>query len=126
MAAISHSPKDRAYHREAYPFLFDALQHAQEDLGRDGRSTTTGHVSGPELLEGVKSLALERFGLMARTVLNQWKIYSTADFGKMVFELIEAGEMRKTPDDQLEDFVDVYNFVDVFDHQYELDTRNAI
>lgn len=125
MAALRQSPQERTYHRDGYTFIFAGLKHSQDSLGRDRSSSNTGHVSGPELLIGVKGLAQEKFGLMARSVLGTWGIHSTADIGKMVFELIEAGDMSKTSDDRLEDFVDVYDFAEVFDRSYNIDTSNA-
>jgi uncharacterized repeat protein (TIGR04138 family) len=73
----------------------------------------------------MRELALEQFGLLARVVLRQWGIESTDDVGRMVFELIERGEMRKTPRDRLSDFFDVYDFDEVFDRLYRIDTRHA-
>ncbi|MEP3479362.1 MAG: Minf_1886 family protein [Fuerstiella sp.] len=125
MAATRQTPTKRAYHRDGYTFIFSGLKYAQDHLGRDRSSSNTGHVSGPELLIGIKGLAQEKFGLMARSVLGTWGIQSTADIGKMVFELIEDGDMSKTTDDRLEDFVDVYDFAEVFDRSYEIDTSQA-
>lgn len=125
MAALRQSSQQRAYHRDGYTFIFAGLKFAQDSLGRDRSSSNTGHVSGPELLLGVKGLAQEKFGLMARSVLGTWGIHSTADIGKMVFELIASGDMSKTNDDRLEDFVDVYDFAEVFDRSYKIDISNA-
>jgi uncharacterized repeat protein (TIGR04138 family) len=109
--------RDGRYAYEAYEFMFQALHHSQKMLGReppeDSRSQPTAeskyHVSGPELLAGVRDLALREFGLMARTVLHLWGIRSTADFGEIVFNLIEAGLMSKTSQDRREDFHNVYD-----------------
>ncbi|MEQ9069739.1 MAG: hypothetical protein RLO18_23600, partial [Gimesia chilikensis] len=83
------------------------------------------HVSGQELLEGVRVLALKQFGLMTQTVFKQWGVHSTKDFGKMVFEMIEHGRMRKTDNDRLEDFVDIYDFQQAFDANYIIDTSEV-
>ncbi len=115
----------RTYHKNAYQFVFAALRHAQENLGRDRSDHSTGHVSGRELLEGVRELAQQHYGLMAVSVFAKWGVNSTEDFGKMVFELIESGEMRKTDDDHLEDFVDLYDFNKVFVEDYVVDTAKA-
>lgn len=113
------------YHPNAYQFVFAALRHSQENLGRDRADHNTGHVSGNELLEGIRDLACQHFGLMTIPVFADWGVRSTEDFGKIVFELIEAGEMRKTDDDHLEDFVDVYDFRKAFDQDYQIDTSSA-
>ena len=115
------------YHQQAYHFVFDALQFSQERLGRPAGEgpEQEKHISGPELLDGIRSIALERFGLMTRTVFRHWGIQETADFGRIVFELIERGEMRKTERDQLADFFEVYDFEDAFDQGYCIDIRTA-
>lgn len=113
------------YHPHAYQFVFDALRHAQENLGRAQGDQATGHVSGRELLEGVRDLAREQFGLMTIPVFAEWGIRKTDDFGRMVFELIEAGEMRKTDEDHFEDFVEVYDFREAFVDSYQIDTTRA-
>jgi uncharacterized repeat protein (TIGR04138 family) len=124
--AASHlRPK---FHRNVEPFLFDALRRAQSRLGRahiGNACDPTAHISGPELLESIREFALERFGLMARTVFHCWSIHSTDDFGRVVFELIERGEMSKTDSDQLADFCNVYDFEEALDNQYQIDVSRA-
>jgi uncharacterized repeat protein (TIGR04138 family) len=121
--------EDRRYAPAAYEFVFLALRYAQEVLGmgREAPSEPAGepapeeeaetgprgperHVSGQDLCEAARQLALEQFGYMAKTVLNSWGIRSTADIGEIVYNLIRIGQMRKTPDDRIEDFHDVYDF----------------
>src|SRR5436853_2465738 len=117
---MMHHPKlddlirrDSRYPLEAYEFLYAALEHSQKMLQRlppEGRlPEEEHHVSGPELLDGVRDLALREFGLMARTVFRLWGINRTDDFGEMVFNLVEAGLMSKTSDDQRQDFHNVYD-----------------
>jgi uncharacterized repeat protein (TIGR04138 family) len=115
------------FHQNAYQFVFAALRHTQQKLGRGSRRTAEAesHISGQELLEGVRDLGLEQFGLMAAMVFRHWGVRTTADFGRIVFELIERGEMRKTDRDQLEDFFDVYDFEEALDQNYRIDTRQA-
>ena len=125
MSTLPNAVQTRKYHKNAYQFVFAALRHVQEKLGRDRKDQHTGHVSGRELLFGVRDLARLHFGLMTVSVFQRWGITSTEDFGKMVFELIEAGEMRKTDDDVLEDFVGVYDFNEAFVVEYDVDTAQA-
>jgi uncharacterized repeat protein (TIGR04138 family) len=116
------------YHPNAYLFMQAALRRTQQHLGRpqaQGPHDEQAHVSGRELLDGIRIFAIEQFGLMARTVLACWGIHSTDDFGRMVFELIERGDMLKTENDQLSDFFDHYDFADAFERQYEIDVRHA-
>ena len=72
------------------------------------------HVSGTELLEGIRRFALAEFGPLAMTVLNHWGISKTVDFGHLVFNLVEKGVLGKTSDDKLEDFADGYEFEHAF------------
>lgn len=104
------------YHSDAYDFVFDALRYTQKAARRlspahetDGDADES-HVTGQELLSGIRELALEQFGLMARTVFASWGITSTEDFGRIVFELVDEGRMRKTDRDQLSDFYEVFDF----------------
>lgn len=143
---------DRRYPWEAYVFVFEALNYAQNVLGygvetasepldpslparEEGEEPTLPellattdtsiegfeekelghrHVTGQELCEAIRLFALEQYGYMAKTVLNQWGIRSTGDFGEMVFNLIRIGQMRKTPLDRREDFNGVYDFNSAF------------
>ena len=63
--------RDDRYRREAYRFVQEGLEFTMQRRGRRG------HVSGRELVLGMRDLACERFGLMARTVLSQWGVTST-------------------------------------------------
>jgi uncharacterized repeat protein (TIGR04138 family) len=127
MSATQKTPPPRLrYHPRAYDFLFAALRRSQQRLGRspthgDERS----HISGPELLEGIRDIALEQFGLMAQSVFHCWSVHTTEDFGRMVFDLIERGEMSKTDSDQLSDFSDVFDFEETLVNQYEIDVSRA-
>jgi uncharacterized repeat protein (TIGR04138 family) len=129
MPTTSKTPVARTrYHRNAYRFVFAALRYTQENLERvgiDEDDEEEHHISGEELLEGIRQFALEQFGLLAPTIFRQWDVKSTDDFGRIVFEKIECGEMRKTDRDQLSDFFDVYDFDEAFDRQYRVDTSNV-
>lgn len=117
------------YHPNAYQFIFAALRYTQQELGRgiesESEEAPDAHISGTELLEGIRQFALQEFGLLARTVFRGWGIEQTEDFGRVVFELVERGEMRKTENDQLSDFVDVYEFAQAFDEAYKIDCSVA-
>ena len=73
------------------------------------------HVSGQQLCLGLRDFAIERYGLLARRVLEHWNIRRTDDFGRIVYHMIEAGLMTRQDDDQIEDFFGVYDFNVVFD-----------
>ncbi len=120
--------EDRRYRFEAYVFIFEALRYAHDvlEMGAEGPSEPSPvmtdepeeheehvaerHVTGQELCEAIRRYALEQYGYMAKTVLNNWGIHNTGDFGEIVFNLIRAGQMRKTPSDTRVDFDDVYDF----------------
>lgn len=125
MTTVRNQSTSRTYHPLAYKFVFSALRFTQEQLGRDRTTEVTGHISGPELLDGIRLLGLQHFGMLSIAVFKAWGIDSTDDFGRIVFQLIEAGEMRKTPNDQLTDFFGVYDFQKVFHEDYTLDTTEA-
>jgi uncharacterized repeat protein (TIGR04138 family) len=111
--------RDRRYHRDAYFFVFEALRFAQEQLGI-GDMATPGdpdpkvehHVSGQQLCEAIRQYAVQQYGMLAKNVLNEWGVRSTVDFGEIVFNLIDIGEMKKTDSDRREDFEDVFDFDD--------------
>ena len=107
--------KNKQYKFEAYSFVMAALHQTVTKLAKPR------HISGQELLEGIRAYALEQYGPMARTVLNYWGIEKTEDFGKIVFALVEVGILRKQPGDKLEDFKEVYKFEEVFDKGYQIE-----
>ena len=118
--------RDPRYAYEAYEFIDRALQHTQKMLGRERSPDATPgdprlHVSGRELLQGARELALAEFGWMARTVFAMWGIHCTGDFGNIVFNLIDAGLMSKNDDDTVDDFHDVYDFEQALDYRIQLD-----
>lgn len=96
------------YKLDAYSFLLSALHHTMEKINPPR------HITGGEFCEGIRNYAINQFGPMARAVLEYWGIKNTLDFGNMVFDLVEAELMRKTDEDSLDDFKDVYDFDAVF------------
>ncbi|HJX98922.1 MAG TPA: Minf_1886 family protein [Chthoniobacterales bacterium] len=104
---------DPRYQREAYIFLRDALDFTTKQQ-KKAKGTTVRHVSGPELLEGVRQYALKEFGPMVITVFESWGIRSCEDIGHMVFNLINAGIFGKTDEDSIEDFKSVFDFQEAF------------
>ena len=104
---------DLRFERDAYVFLRDALDFTTKRQ-KKAKGTSVRHVTGPELLEGLRQYSLKEFGPMVMTVFDSWGIHSSADIGNMVFNLIGAGIFGKTEEDSLEDFRNVYNFEEVF------------
>lgn len=100
--------ENKPYTLEAFKFVLDALHETVTVLDKPR------HVSGQELLEGIRLYAIKEYGPLAKTVLNYWGIHETEDFGKIVFLLVEIGLLRKQPDDKIEDFRGVYSFDQAF------------
>jgi len=129
--------RDPRYPYEAYEFMFAALAHTQKLLDRlpreepdeeeagEAEGQTCHHVSGAELLHGVRDLALREFGLMARTVFRMWGVNNTSDFGEIVFNLIEAGLMSKTDEDTRADFADVYDLDEALVQDYHIEATEG-
>jgi uncharacterized repeat protein (TIGR04138 family) len=112
---LAITERDTRYAYEAYPFVLGGVETAVAALDEPR------HVSGAELCDSLREIALARFGPLAKDVLNFWGIRATADFGNIVFHLVEAGLLLKTEEDSLADFIDVYDF----DAAFEEDSGGA-
>jgi uncharacterized repeat protein (TIGR04138 family) len=125
---------DKRYHFDAYVFVFEALRYAQEKMGlgaiSDGdpdepEGEPERHVTGPQLCEAMRRYAHEQYGYLAKQVLNHWGVTSTGDFGEIVFNLIEIGQMKKTSDDRREDFDGVFDFDEAFQHSFQIQSVDS-
>lgn len=105
--------QDHRFARDAYNFLREALDHTQKQIGRENRGAVR-HVTGQELLEGIRQYALQQFGPMTITVLEEWGIKNCRDFGEIVFNMVECGLLAKTDKDTRADFQHGYDFADAF------------
>lgn len=99
--------------------LSKSVIQAIEDAG--GLEKLNRHVGGPQLCWGLRDYALQRWGILAQTVLDRWNIKSTYDFGRIVFAMIEHNLMQKQPNDSIDDFKDVYGFDQAMRESYQLD-----
>lgn len=129
---------DRRYKFEAYNFVREALNCAQQQLQSqapvlaesrveevlesDSETTKSSHITGQQLCEACRTYAVDQFGLMAPKVLANWGIRTTGDFGEIVYNLIRIDQMRKSDSDRREDFDDVYSFVNAFEPAFMLPT----
>lgn len=104
--------KDKRYCVDAYTFIMSALSYTVAKLDEHR------HISGKELLHGIREYALKQYGPMTRTVLESWGIKGTIDFGEIVFNLVEAGVVKRRPEDTKVEFIDVYDFKAAFDKPY--------
>jgi uncharacterized repeat protein (TIGR04138 family) len=104
----------QAFPQEAFQFVREGLAATVKTVYGDGASSTERHVSGPQLCLGLRDYAVQTYGMLARTVLSRWGITNTGDFGRVVFAMIDAGLMRKSDEDTLEDFQNVFDFEEGF------------
>jgi uncharacterized repeat protein (TIGR04138 family) len=102
------------YPHEAFQFVREGLAHTVKMFHGDAAGNAERHVSGPQLCVGLRDYAVTTYGMLARTVLSRWGVKSTDDFGRIVFAMIDAGLMRKSDEDTLEDFRAVYDFDEAF------------
>jgi len=108
--------EDPRFDRKAYDFVRLGLDHTVKELRKKNavRAEKSRHVTGPELLDGLKVYALDQFGPLAKTVLDAWGVRRCRDFGDIVFNLIEYNVFSKTENDRREDFSDIFDFDDAF------------
>lgn len=104
--------QDTRYKVAAYAFVMLALNYTLTKLDRPR------HVTGKELLQGIREFGIQQYGPMAKTVFNYWGVSTTRDFGEIVFKLVENKLLGKTEEDRIEDFVDVYDFEEEFVRKY--------
>jgi uncharacterized repeat protein (TIGR04138 family) len=106
--------KDSRYGKGAYYFIREALDHTLKNIEKE-KSKSKGHVSGMQLLDGIRDYALDRFGPMTLTLMDHWNIKKCRDFGNIVFNLVDFGILGRTENDSLEDFEGGYSFDEAFE-----------
>ena len=104
--------RDARFTEHAYLFVLSALEFCQTRL------LERRHITGRELTIACRDLALDRFGVMARLVLEHWGVRSTADIGDIVFTLVDLGLLISQPHDTRDDFCEVYDFDQAFERDY--------
>jgi uncharacterized repeat protein (TIGR04138 family) len=139
---------DPRYSIEAYAFVLEALNYAKyvklkakaRDRGKSRskeadrqrlpsaqeskKTRVSGHVTGQELCDSIRKLALRQFGSMAATVLDHWGVRSTSDIGDIVYNLIAAGDLEKTPNDSRTDFDEVFDFDTALKPKFSLPAKD--
>lgn len=106
--------EDPRFEKGAYLFVRQALDYTIRRRDEKEEKSKSRHVSGPELLDGIREYALDQYGPMARTLFAEWKVEVCQHFGEIVFQLVDYGVLGKTDDDKLEDFRDGYDFDEAF------------
>jgi uncharacterized repeat protein (TIGR04138 family) len=131
--------EDPRYSLEAYDFVRRALAFAQDEMmmadelagddpddeDLDPDEEMERHLTGQQLCEAIRRFALEQFGYLAQVVLKNWGVTSTGDFGEIVYNMIRAGQMRKSPSDRREHFDDVYDFAEAFTKNFRIQPPSA-
>lgn len=111
--------KDGRYAPEAFTFLYESLDHAVRLAGRENAQGPERHVSGQELLAGMRVYAVELFGPLAGEVWRRWGVRETIDWGRIVFLLVDAGLLNRQDEDRIEDFKDSFDFDEAFVKRYK-------
>ena len=101
--------RDPRYARDAYFFVREALDFTQKLAAKSGHEKVR-HVTGQELLDGIREFALQQYGPMTPLLLGEWGITRCEDFGELVFNMVESGLLAKTKKDSREDFKGGYDF----------------
>ena len=112
--------REPRFHEHAYLFVLSALEYCQ------ARLPERRHIAGRELAAACRDLALERYGVMARLVLEHWGVRCTSDIGDMVFALVELGLLISQPNDTRDEFADVFDFDQAFERDYPWPRLNHV
>ena len=104
--------REKRFSEHAYLFVLAALEYCQTRL------TERRHISGRELAVACRDLALERYGVVARLVLEHWGVRASADIGDIVFTLVDLGLLISLPSDTRDEFVDAFSFEEAFERAY--------
>ncbi len=120
--------QDGRFDPRGLKFVFDALgstvqRFRAKPQESEGEEAGPHHITGAQLAEGVAQCASERWGRLARMVLNGWGIRTTRDIGEIVYLMIRHGWMTAQETDRIEDFDDVFDFENLFETQYDFDIR---
>lgn len=124
---VKVATKHPEYAYEAYDFIFKALEHAQAALTPKAPAAAKAEdaearpdITSAELLDAIRTLALQEFGRMARIVFNMWGVRATADFGRIVNYLMDAGLMNRADADTLAEFEDAFDFDEALVQAYAI------
>ena len=111
--------REQRFEEHAYLFVLAGLEHCQ------ARLTERRHITGPELANACRDLALQRYGVLARLVLEHWGVTCTTDIGDIVFTLVDMGLLVSQPNDSRDDFYGVFNFESAFEREYPWSTAHV-
>lgn len=103
---------DQRYAADAYAFVMEALAYTQKRFGSER------HVTGEELLEGIRELVVKEYGFLAVEVLHNWGVRTTEDLGHIVFNLVDHGILGKQEDDSFDSFRNGFDFTSTLGKDY--------
>jgi len=106
--------EDGRYSPHAIRFVYEGLGYTAREV-----ATKPTHVSGQTLCEGLKKLAIEKWGRLAMLVLSTWGVKTTRDLGEIVYLMIKHKWMSTQPTDSIDDFNNVYDFKTAFKDQFK-------
>ncbi len=111
--------EDGRYDAKALRFIYEGLGKTVQKIREDeSEQDVPRHISGQELATGLARLATQRWGRLAKMVLNQWSVKTTRDMGEIVYLMISHNWMSAQDSDTIEDFDNVFDFEDVFEKRY--------
>ena len=110
--------RDGRYSPEAFRFLLESLDHAVRLAGKEAAEGPSRHVTGREVLAGMRAHAAEVFGPLAAQVWRAWGVRETMDWGRIVFLMVDAGLLKRQDTDTIDDFGDGFDFDEAFEHDY--------
>ena len=110
--------KDGRYAPEAFRFLVESLSYAIQLAGKEHAEGPARHVTGQELLAGMRAFGTELFGPLAAQVWRSWGVHTTLDWGNMVFRMVEEEKLSRNEEDSIEDFRDGFDFDEAFVRDY--------
>jgi uncharacterized repeat protein (TIGR04138 family) len=112
--------QDGRYSIEAFRFLYESLDEALRLAGKTDAEGLERHVTGQDVLKGMRSMATKSFGRLAGDVWRSWGVQTSMDWGRIVFLLVDAGLLARREEDSIEDFREGFDFDDVFVNQYSI------
>jgi uncharacterized repeat protein (TIGR04138 family) len=115
--------QDGRYDSRALKFVFEGLAATIDKQRQQTKEDVPRHISGDELAWGLAKVAQKRWGRLAAMVLTEWGVYTTRDFGEIVYLMIDNGWMTSQETDTIEDFNDVYDFTEVLEQRYTIEIR---
>ena len=113
---IESVARDRgSYSPQAYFFVLEALNFTLEKLKKAGHA---GHITGSQLLSGIRDFGVKSFGFLGCAVFESWGLKRTVDFGDIVFDLVSVQLLSKQETDTKADFEDGFDFASAFEKRF--------